>query len=182
MRLNTTNSHESLSEKITLFKRNLLTRLSNLTTYIKYSILLPMRRRLRDQEFKQKLIIYGLLGIGGLIVLGFLVTFALFAWYSRSLPEPGKLSQATNSSTIFYDRNGKVLFELYKDKNRVPVSIKDISLHPYNHVNQHRQESLPFLNLVLRLRRYLLYNHLYPIFRYYHQLFSRLLSARPNLE
>jgi penicillin-binding protein 1C len=33
---------------------------------------------------------------------------------------------------FFYDRDGKVLFEMYKDKNRLPVAMKDISDHVKN--------------------------------------------------
>jgi len=76
---------------------------------------------------KQKLILYGLIGLAGFIVLGFLMAFLVFAWYARDLPSPGTLSQNTGSSTVYYDRDGKVLYEMYKDKNRIPVSIKDIS-------------------------------------------------------
>lgn len=76
---------------------------------------------------KQKLVLNGLIVIIGLIVVGFLFSFVLFAWYARGLPSPGKLSQSKGNSTIFYDRDGKVLYEMYKDKNRVPVAFDQIS-------------------------------------------------------
>jgi len=63
----------------------------------------------------------------GAIVVGFILSFAVFAWYARSLPSPGKLSQTTGYSTVFYDRDGKVLYDMYKDKNRVPVDFNEIS-------------------------------------------------------
>jgi penicillin-binding protein 1C len=52
--------------------------------------------------------------------------FLLFAWYAKDLPSPSKLSQQTGYSTVFYDRDGKVLYDMYKDKNRVPVVFDDI--------------------------------------------------------
>ncbi len=64
-----------------------------------------------------------------MVFFGFIFSFLLFAWYARDLPAPGKLSQDTTKSTVFYDRDGKVLYEMYKDKNRVPVALSDIS--PY---------------------------------------------------
>ena len=94
---------------------------------LKYSILIPMRRRLGTRDLRQKLIIYALLSTIFLVVVGFLAAFGLFVWYGRDLPSPGKLSQASNNSTIFYDRGDKILYELYKDKNRVPVPIREIS-------------------------------------------------------
>jgi len=68
-----------------------------------------------------------LIGIAGFILLAFIASFIIFAWYAKDLPSPGKLSQNTGFSTVFYDRDGKILYEMYKDKNRVPVSLKEIS-------------------------------------------------------
>lgn len=64
-----------------------------------------------------------------LLIIGFIAASALFAWYARDLPSPAKLAEKTASSTVLYDRNGKVIFELYEDRNRVPVEFKNIS--PY---------------------------------------------------
>ncbi len=85
------------------------------------------RRFSSSQTFSQKLILWGLIGLGGLILFGFLASLFVFAWYGRNLPSPGKLSEVTSDSTVFYDRDGKVLYEIYKDKNRVPVASADIS-------------------------------------------------------
>jgi len=61
------------------------------------------------------------------LVVGWLLSSAvLFAWYAKDLPSPSKLSQQTGYSTVFYDRDGKVLYDMYKDKNRVPVVIEEI--------------------------------------------------------
>jgi len=61
-----------------------------------------------------------------LILIGFIFSFLVFAWFARDLPSPGKLSQSSSYSSIFYDRDGKVLYEMYKDKNRLPVSFNEI--------------------------------------------------------
>ena len=91
------------------------------------------RRRLtsmRGVKFSPELIRkYIILGLIGLVVFVFLTGFVAFAWFSRDLPAPGKLSQISENATVFYDRDGKVLFEMYKDKNRLPVAFRDIS--PY---------------------------------------------------
>jgi penicillin-binding protein 1C len=68
----------------------------------------------------------GLVGLIGLVIVGFLGAFIMFLWFSRDLPSPGKLTQSSTNSTVFYDRNGKIIYELYKDKNRVPVPIAEI--------------------------------------------------------
>jgi len=88
--------------------------------------------RLRDitarrQYKKQKFIATSLIIITGIILVGFIFTFLLFAWYARDLPSPGKLVQVTGNSTIFLDRENKVLFDMYKDKNRFPVKLNQVS-------------------------------------------------------
>ncbi len=88
---------------------------------------IPRRFNLSGRYSRQTLFKYGFLTIIALIVFGFIFAFALFAWYAKDLPSPGKLSQATGNSTVFYDRDGKVLYEMYKDKNRLPVAFEDIS-------------------------------------------------------
>jgi len=88
---------------------------------------IPRRFNLSGRYSKQTLFKYGFLIILALVAFGFIFAFALFAWYAKDLPSPGKLSQTTGNSTVFYDRDGKVLYEMYKDKNRLPVAFEDIS-------------------------------------------------------
>ncbi len=87
---------------------------------------LSRRLRIRQQYLKQKLIVNGLIFLTGFIVVGFIFSFLLFAWYAKDLPSPTKLSQSTGASTVFYDRDGKILYEMFKDKNRVPVTLTDL--------------------------------------------------------
>lgn len=87
---------------------------------------LSRRLRFRSQYDKEKLIAKLLFFLTGGIILGFIFVFLLFAWYAKDLPSPSKLSQQTGYSTVFYDRDGKVLYDMYKDKNRVPVVFEEI--------------------------------------------------------
>ncbi len=88
---------------------------------------IPRRNLARGKNIRQKLIIYALIALLGLVFVGFALAFVLFAWYAKDLPSPGKLAESTGNSTIFYDREGKVLFDMYKDKNRYPVAFDQIS-------------------------------------------------------
>jgi len=81
----------------------------------------------RRRITRAKLITYGLSFFVIFIILSFIGSFFVFAWYAKDLPSPGMLSQSNNNSTVFYDRDGKILYEMYKDKNRVPVSFNQIS-------------------------------------------------------
>ncbi len=87
---------------------------------------LPRRTRVQRQQLKQKLLLYGLVFAVVTTIVGFVVSFGLFAWYARDLPSPTKLSQNNNYSTVFYDRDGKILYEMYKDKNRMPVTADEV--------------------------------------------------------
>ena len=82
-----------------------------------------MRDRYRRQKRSQKLFFY----ITGFILFCLIFAFLVFAWFAKDLPAPGKLSQVSGASSVFYDRDGELLFETYKDKNRVPVELKDVS-------------------------------------------------------
>ena len=87
---------------------------------------IPRRLRFKTQYDKQKLIAKLLFFLTGAVIIGFIFSFAIFAWYAKDLPSPSKLSLQTGYSTVFLDRDGKVLYDMYKDKNRVPVTFSEI--------------------------------------------------------
>lgn len=62
----------------------------------------------------------------GLIAAVFLF-FVYFLWVSRDLPTPGKLSNPdVHDSTRIYDKNGIVLYSIYKDYNRLYIPLSQI--------------------------------------------------------
>ena len=70
----------------------------------------------------------------GLVFLGGIFMIGLFAWYSRALPEPGKImDRPVALSTKIYDRTGEVLlYEVHGPENRTLVSIEDIPAYVVN--------------------------------------------------
>src|SRR5690349_19708182 len=58
----------------------------------------------------------------------FLILFILFYFFwLKYLPSPIKLSQTSTSfSTQIYDRNGKLLYTLYSDRNQTFVPLRKI--------------------------------------------------------
>lgn len=74
------------------------------------------------------------LGFTGLVGLG--LVFALFVWYAKDLPTPNKInSRISAQSTQIFDRNGKLLYEVHGDKNRIlaewdeiPQDLKDATV------------------------------------------------------
>jgi len=67
-----------------------------------------------------------------IIILSALAVFFLLIFYIfYNLPNPYKLKnfQATPLSTQILDRNGKLLYDIYKEQNRTSVKIKDLPVY-----------------------------------------------------
>ncbi len=64
----------------------------------------------------------------GCVLFGAIVLLGLFAWYSRSLPNPDEiLAREVSQSTKIYDRTGThLLYEIAPDQKRTLVTIEDI--------------------------------------------------------
>ncbi len=61
-----------------------------------------------------------------LVFIGFIGTVAMFAWYSKDLPTPSKVVRREGYASRIYDRNGEVLYDVYKDAKRTPVTFEQI--------------------------------------------------------
>lgn len=75
---------------------------------------------------RQKLIIKLFLVTIIVFLFLFLTTLTIFSWYAKDLPSLGKIQRNSGFSTVFFDREGKIIYQMYKDQNRIPVSLKDI--------------------------------------------------------
>ncbi len=80
-------------------------------------------KKVRKISFKRKTFFFLVLPIlVGVVLLGFFYAFIL-----RDLPSPTRLSSNTGSySSRIYDRNGKLLYTLYADKNQTFVPLGKI--------------------------------------------------------
>lgn len=66
------------------------------------------------------------------VIAGFITFFALFAWVAKDLPKPGQVVQREGFTSKILDRNGKLLYDLYAEERRDPISIKDAPEHLIN--------------------------------------------------
>jgi len=58
---------------------------------------------------------------------GGILALVVFIWLFKDLPSPTRLgSFPFPASTLIYDRNGQLLYEIFSEKNRTPVKIKDL--------------------------------------------------------
>ena len=60
------------------------------------------------------------MGIGILGILG------MFVYFGKDLPSPTKVVRRDGYSSKVYDRNGKVLYDIYNDAKRDPVTFSNI--------------------------------------------------------
>lgn len=63
------------------------------------------------------------------VVSGILLATILFAWYAKDLPRPDKVRRIEGYSTIIFDRNGEVLYDVFADQHRIPVELSEIPEH-----------------------------------------------------
>jgi len=73
--------------------------------------------------------IFGKLGMRGTLVL--IVACIVFIigcifWITKDLPTPDSIIKNTKYSTTLLDRNDKVIYQVYTDKNIVPVTFSDV--------------------------------------------------------
>lgn len=69
----------------------------------------------------------GLKKIGTIAVIFLGLMVALFGWYAKDLPTPNKINGRMSAQTTqIFDRNGKLLYEMHGDKNRLLVEFNEI--------------------------------------------------------
>jgi 1A family penicillin-binding protein len=61
-----------------------------------------------------------------MILAGFVGIFVLFAWYAKDLPTPSKVVRREGFSSKIFDRNGELLYDVYKDIKRTPIVWEEI--------------------------------------------------------
>jgi len=94
-----------------IFQRRLRRKISGYTSYTS-----------NRAKLYKGLAIFILIGISS-FVLG---TTILFAWYAKDLPRPDKVRRMEGLSTVIYDRNGEVLYDVFADQNRIPIEFNEI--------------------------------------------------------
>ncbi len=71
------------------------------------------------------LIALAIAGFAGVLFFFFVMTIA-FAWYAKDLPQPDKIVRREGFATKIYDRSGKLLYSVFADQNRTPVTLDQV--------------------------------------------------------
>lgn len=62
------------------------------------------------------------------IIVGVITLAGLFVYYARDLPNPDKIVRREGFATKIYDRNGKLLYDLFSGARRNSVDLNDVPL------------------------------------------------------
>jgi penicillin-binding protein 1C len=84
-------------------------------------------RKLKKEDTKKKFKLSRLKNkktLAGVILLALMIAFCV--WIFWDIPLPSKLSQTPAVSTKIFDRNGKLIYEIYADQRRTPVDLDQI--------------------------------------------------------
>ncbi len=116
-----------ITKKILFLPILFISRLSSLRPQLPAVRLPKIKLRRLPLKFISLKIRYLLLGV--LITLIFVFIYQSYQ-FIRALPNPVNIGKVNFSqSTHIYDRNGKLLYEIYRDQNRTPVSLKELPLY-----------------------------------------------------
>lgn len=69
-----------------------------------------------------------LMAVGGFVSILCMVlgTAVIFGYYAKDLPSPSEIVRRDGFSTKVFDRNGLLLYDVFQDENRTPISIDQI--------------------------------------------------------
>jgi len=62
------------------------------------------------------------------VIIGMIGILGLFAFYAKDLPNPEKVVRREGFATKIYDRNGKLLYDVFSGARRNPVDINQVPL------------------------------------------------------
>lgn len=85
-----------------------------------------LKRMWNTPDGRLQIFKFGSIALLAGIVLSFILAIIVFAVFSVGLPDPNNVIRREGFSTVIYDRNGKVLYDLYDKQNRIPLELKEI--------------------------------------------------------
>jgi 1A family penicillin-binding protein len=66
------------------------------------------------------------MGIFGLVIAGVVLLVIMFAYFAKDLPSPDKVVRKEGFSTKIFDRNQKLLYDVFSNEKRTPVKFEDL--------------------------------------------------------
>jgi len=86
-----------------------------------------LKRKFKSIDFRSKRFWFKFFVVVlSLIVVGFISLIILFAYFSKDLPSPTKVVRHEGYTSQIYDRNNNIIYDLYDDAKRTPVTWNNI--------------------------------------------------------
>ena len=86
-----------------------------------------LKRKIKSIDFRSKRFWFKFFVVFlSLIVVGFVSLIILFAYFSKDLPSPTKVVRHEGYTSQIYDRNNNIIYDLYDDAKRTPVTWNNI--------------------------------------------------------
>lgn len=63
-----------------------------------------------------------------MVIAGIVVTIGVFAYFAKDLPNPERVVRREGFATKLFDRNGKLLYDVFSNQSRTPVELSQIPL------------------------------------------------------
>src|SRR3972149_2904345 len=67
--------------------------------------------------------------VGGLVLCFIVIPFLSITWIVRDLPTPNKIVQDARYSSTILDKNDKVVYQIFQNKNITPVSLSILPVY-----------------------------------------------------
>lgn len=80
----------------------------------------------RTRLMRAKLWQLGAIGLVAAFISGLVIFLGLIAWVANDLPDPNRIREISGQSTRITDRNGEVLYDVYQDERRNPVTYEQL--------------------------------------------------------
>jgi 1A family penicillin-binding protein len=84
------------------------------------------RRKKKKIPFKKKLVYYLPIGLFVGLIFVILTSLIAFAWVASDLPSPDQVVRREGFATKIYDRDGELLYDVYRQAKRTPVSLEEV--------------------------------------------------------
>lgn len=101
-----------------------MARYKKINFWTKIKLLLYRTRYKKRKRWLKRLFVFAL----WIVIIGFIGSIAVFAYYSKDLPDPEKISQRQIiQSTKIYDRTGEVLlYDIHGEEKRTVINFEEI--------------------------------------------------------
>ncbi|MFC1686653.1 penicillin-binding protein [Patescibacteria group bacterium] len=76
----------------------------------------------KNLDRKHKILVIAI----GVVIVFFLFVGGLFAYYSKDLPDPNKVNSSMAQSSMIYDRDGELLYEVHGDQRRTLIGFDEM--------------------------------------------------------